>query len=245
MSIKTKIDFSLVIPCFNEADNLPGLLKRCDKLLKLKKFELILINNGSNDETKKIFKKLKKFKNLKLINIKKNIGFGSGVMKGLKSSRGKIIGYTHADRQTDPVDFYKCIKKIDLSKNEKLFIKGNRINKLKHGWTYFDIFLTLSQSIFQSIFLFTFMHDIHSQPNIFSKSLIKYKKSYPRDFLIDTYFYYLAKKHNYKINKFDVVFNKKFRGFGSGNNDTFLKNVKGIFQHIIGTFVLIKTLMSN
>ena len=46
------------------------------------------------------------------------------------------------------------------------------------------------------------MHDIHSQPNIFSKSLIKY---------------------NYKINKFDVVFNKKFRGFGSGNNDTFLK----------------------
>ena len=48
-----------------------------------------------------------------------------------------------------------------------------------------------------------------------------------------------------KVNKFDVVFNKKFRGFGSGNNDTFLKNVKRIFQHIIGTFVLIKTLMSN
>ncbi len=35
MSIKTKVDFSLVMPCFNEAYNLPGLLKRCDKLLKL------------------------------------------------------------------------------------------------------------------------------------------------------------------------------------------------------------------
>ena len=42
-------------------------------------------------------------------------------MRGLKSSRGKIIGYTHADRQTDPVDFYKCIKKIDLSKMKIIY----------------------------------------------------------------------------------------------------------------------------
>ena len=60
------INLSVVIPCYNEADNLPGLIKRCRSLLKLKKFELILVNNGSNDETKKTFKKFKKIKKLNL-----------------------------------------------------------------------------------------------------------------------------------------------------------------------------------
>ena len=47
---------------------------------------------------------------IKSVQTKKNIGFGNGIMSGIQSSKGKIIGYTHADRQTDPNDFYKCIK---------------------------------------------------------------------------------------------------------------------------------------
>ncbi len=239
---KKKIDFSLIIPCFNEARNIPNLIKRSKKLLRLKNFELILVNNGSKDNTISIFKKFEKIKNLKFINIKKNIGFGHGVMQGLKSSKGKFIGYTHADHQTDPMDFNKCIKKINTMSNKKIFLKGYRKNKLNCGWSLFDVFLTSSQTIVQSFLLGTFMHDIHSQPNVFSRSLLNYKKMYPKDFQIDTYFYYLAKKNNFEIIKFDVIFNKRFRGYGEGNNDSFLKKIKGIILHLIGSFYLMKIL---
>ena len=49
--------FSLVIPCFNESKNIPILIKNYKKFLKNKKNELILVNNGSKEETDKILKK--------------------------------------------------------------------------------------------------------------------------------------------------------------------------------------------
>jgi len=235
-----KIEFSLVIPCYNESKNIPHIIKRCKSLLKLRNFELILVNNGSSDNTNKVFKRYKSLKKLKFIKIKKNIGFGNGIMSGIQSSKGKIIGYTHADRQTDPNDFYKCIKKIQNNHYNKIFYKGYRINKLKNGWSWFDIFLTTSQSLFQSCMLLCPMIDIHAQPNIFSKNLIKNIKYFPKDFQIDTFFYYLAKKKNFVIRRQKVNFNKKFRGYGEGNNDSFIKKIKGIFSHIFGTFNLIR-----
>ena len=244
MSIKkkSKIKFSLIIPCYNESRNIDYLLKRSKSLLKLSNFEMILVNNGSTDDIDLKFNKLRKIKNLSFIKINKNIGFGHGVMMGLKKAKGEIIGYTHADHQTDPLDFYKIIKTNNFNKNDKIFIKGYRNNKLINNWSFLDCFLTFAQSIFQSIFLVTRMYDIHSQPNIFSRSLINIKKDYPSDFMIDTYFYYLAKNNHYKINRFNVTFNKKHRGYGVGNNDTLYKNIKGIFKHIFGTFLLIKIL---
>ena len=74
----------------------------------------------------------------------------------------------------------------------------------------------------------------------FTKNLIKNIKYFPKDFQIDTFFYYLAKKRNFVIRRQKVNFNKKFRGYGEGNNDSFIKKIKGIFSHIFGTFNLIR-----
>ena len=54
------MSFSLVIPCYNEAKNLPILVTKYKKFLKDKSNELTLVNNGSTDSTEEIFKKLKK-----------------------------------------------------------------------------------------------------------------------------------------------------------------------------------------
>ena len=70
------MNYSLVIPCYNEAKNLPILINKYKKFLKNPKNELVLINNGSVDDTENIFKKLAKFKNIKTCRVKKNIGFG-------------------------------------------------------------------------------------------------------------------------------------------------------------------------
>ena len=86
-------NISLVIPCFNEEGNIDGLIKKSKKLLENKKNQLILVNNGSTDNTKnKINSNMKKYKNIQIVNIKNNIGFGNGLKKGLAKSKNFISG---------------------------------------------------------------------------------------------------------------------------------------------------------
>ena len=135
------MNFSLIIPCYNEGENLPILIKKYKKFLDNKKNELILINNGSTDHTNDILKKFLKLKNLRIIKIKKNIGFGNGLKKGFSAAKGDYLIYAHADLEVDPKDILKSIDICLKNKiQNKIFIKGNRVNKLKNHWTFVDIF---------------------------------------------------------------------------------------------------------
>ena len=84
------MNFSLIIPCYNESGNIPILVKKYRKFLKINDNELILVNNGSSDDTENVFKKLKNFKNIKTIKIKNNIGFGYGLKKGLSKAKKRL-----------------------------------------------------------------------------------------------------------------------------------------------------------
>ena len=53
--------FSIVIPVFNESKNLPLLIKQIFKVLRSKKFELIIVDDNSTDGTKYIMNKLLKY----------------------------------------------------------------------------------------------------------------------------------------------------------------------------------------
>ena len=93
-----------------------------------------------------MFRKMK-HKNIKTCRVKNNVGFGYGLRKGLLIAKGKIVIYSHADLEVDPSDVTKSIKlfmKDDY--NKKIFIKGNRIKKIKNHWTYSDIFFSYAFS---------------------------------------------------------------------------------------------------
>ena len=102
---------SIVIPCFNEAENLNTVFRRLDSLHKLNpEVEIVLVDNGSEDETSLLMEdhlfSRKHF--AKLVRIGKNIGYGHGIMEGVRGSSGDVIAWTHADLQTDPVDVLKA-----------------------------------------------------------------------------------------------------------------------------------------
>ena len=125
------INFSLVLPCYNEEKNIAFL---CDEFLSLPmddyKAELILVNNGSEDRTQdeinKAIKNNSKSIVIKLVNISKNKGYGGGIYEGLKNASGEYIGWAHADLQTPLKDFLKLYKLIRDKKN--ILGKGFRIN---------------------------------------------------------------------------------------------------------------------
>ena len=112
-----KIKYSIVIPCFNEQNNLELLLKSLTKIHNKKSLEIIIVDNGSTDSSQELLIALKKkikINNLKIVSLKENIGYGNGIMCGLKECRGDFLGWTHADLQTDVFD---VLKGFDLIKN--------------------------------------------------------------------------------------------------------------------------------
>ena len=231
------INLSIVIPCFNEAKSLPKLVKDFSKKLKRRDVELILVNNGSNDLSETILLNLKKNYNfLKTIRLKKNNGYGNGVLQGLKKAKGQYISWTHADLQTDPYDVIIGFEKFKKELSPKIFIKGNRL-----GRPFKDVIFTIGMSIFETILLKNFFWDVNAQPNIFHKNFFNMLEKIPLDFSFDLFFYFNAKKKNLKILRFPVKYPQRKFGVSHWNTD-FKNKMKFIKRTIKYSFELRKQL---
>ena len=236
-----KIKLSIVIPCYNEEKNIPLIIDKLKKIINKKDIELILVDNGSSDNSRKLIENYsKKYPAIKLVIVKKNIGYGYGIYTGLKSAKGEFIGWTHADLQTDPEDPIKALNIIKKQKNpKKTFVKGNRV-----GRPFFDKFFEFGMSIFESIILGSMIYDINAQPKIFHKSFLNLMKNPPKDFSFDLYAYYLAKKNNYLIKKFQVFFPERIYGKSHWNTD-FASKIKFIKRTLKFSFKLKKELKNS
>ncbi|MCD4762188.1 glycosyltransferase family 2 protein [bacterium] len=94
---------SVIVPAFNEEKNLNGNIEAWLKYLKsqLYSYELIIINDGSNDNTRNIAKKLSQtHKSIRLINLLKNRGKGNAVREGMLKARGSFRLFIDADNAT-------------------------------------------------------------------------------------------------------------------------------------------------
>ena len=82
------------------------MLERCKDVTLYPGVEVILVDNGSTDNTPQVLEELLPLNsNCRSIRVEENQGYGFGILSGLKIAKGDIIGWTHADMQTDPQDF--------------------------------------------------------------------------------------------------------------------------------------------
>ena len=206
-----KIQYSLVIPCYNEAKNIPVLLKKIKPLLVNKSIQVVMVNNGSTDDSDSVIDKLKpKVTNFKYVIVPKNKGYGYGIIQGLKAADGDIIGWTHADLQTNPADFLRAITFFDMDQHS--FVKGKRF-----GRSFMDYFLTFGMSVFETLLFKKRMFDINAQPTVFSKQFFKSLPTPPNDFALDLFFYFHAVQKGLTIHRFPVLFGKRFAGTSTWN----------------------------
>ena len=85
MKNNEKVD--VIIPCFNENKNIKRLVSSWSEALSAKSISVYFINNGSTDNTGMLLKKeieLSSSKNLNVLEIKKNIGYGHGIKHSIK-----------------------------------------------------------------------------------------------------------------------------------------------------------------
>lgn len=109
---------SIVVPCYNEEKALPYFYKEIDKVSKKMKslvFELLFVDDGSNDRTLEVLKDLsKEDKRVKYLSFSRNFGKESAIYAGLENSTGDYVTLMDADLQDPPEllsKMYNCIKK--------------------------------------------------------------------------------------------------------------------------------------
>jgi glycosyltransferase involved in cell wall biosynthesis len=110
---------SLVIPAYNEQENIPTLLARVEASLSLigKPFEVILIDDGSTDETPRMLADAMKQKPwLRVLRMQKNAGQSAAFEAGFEAARGEIIATIDADLQNDPEEIPRLIPLLDEHK---------------------------------------------------------------------------------------------------------------------------------
>jgi glycosyltransferase involved in cell wall biosynthesis len=110
---------SLVIPCYNEQENVPTLLQRVEIALAQvgKPFEVILVDDGSTDSTPQLLADaMKRLPWLRVIRMAKNGGQSAAFEAGFEAAKGEIIATIDADLQNDPEEIPRLLPLLDEKK---------------------------------------------------------------------------------------------------------------------------------
>jgi glycosyltransferase involved in cell wall biosynthesis len=120
---------SIVVPAFNEAVNIPFLIEAFDPFIaKHKDYEVILVDDGSEDGTSDIGREYKR-RYLRIVRHKRNLGKTQAIITGAAAARGGIIVIFDADLQYDVQDIPRLVGLIDQGADVATGWKQGRYDK--------------------------------------------------------------------------------------------------------------------
>ena len=231
--------FELVIPAYNEAKNLESVIRRSIEAAKSNKlssseFCLIVVQNGSNDESEYTLSKLLQAPDLacwfKVITVHQNQGYGWGLWQGLAATRSEIIGWSHADQQCDPNDAISAFRILETMRDQKVLIKGERYKRQLKDRIVSRVFEMLAR-----IILGIKVYEMNAQPKVFNRNLLANLKNPPKTFAFDLYVLYRASKEKYTIRNIPVDFPPRIHGISKWASNFFgrYKTIFGIIGFML------------
>ena len=144
---RLKVKYTLILPCYNEYGNLKLLLPKILKCFTQKNYQIIVVDDNSEDRTipklKKIFKKINQ---IKYILRKKNRGLGLSIKEGIKHSTSNYLIVMDSDFNHTPQDLKKMIFEYEKSNVDMLC--GSRFLKGGGSTSFFRFFCSLIFNIF-------------------------------------------------------------------------------------------------
>ena len=231
------LEFQLVLPCYNESKSLQFLVERAATAAKeagydSSRFQLVLVENGSRDNSKEVLAELEKgpwASWFTKVLVSQNMGYGYGVLQGLKATQAPVIGWSHADQQCDPKDAFVALKKLRESSESKILVKGIRSGRnWKDKWVT-HIFETLA-----FVILGVKTKELNAQPKVFPRELLTTLGEAPKNFAFDLYVLYSALKSGFTILTIPVLFPPRVHGVSNWAS-TFLgryKTILGMIQYM-------------
>ncbi|MFH1311011.1 MAG: glycosyltransferase family 2 protein [Nanoarchaeota archaeon] len=226
------MELSLVIPTYNEKENIQKLIKKIQEEFKKNKIkgEIIVVDDNSPDGTGKILEDLKKTKNLKIIHRKGKLGLSSAVLEGWKIANGEILGAMDADL-SHPSE--KISEMLNLIKNEKTdFVVGSRYVKGGKiiGWNFKRKLLSKTATLLARVY--TQVKDPMTGFFMIKKECIKNVELNPKGFKI---LLELIIKANYKrLKEVPITFTNRIKGkskVGTKEIVCYLQNLIGYLSY--------------
>ena len=207
---------SVILPCYNESSNIVGIISSIKSALQGRNdVEIILVDNGSTDSTPQVLEQAlqgEHNKQFKTLRIEKNIGYGHGIMEGVRIASGEVIAWTHADLQTDPADVLEAYKIfVDHPEYPNCILKGRRV-----GRNPLDTLFTGGMSVLSTLLLREHFSDVNAQPKMFHRNFLEKLTESPKDFSLDLYLLYQARVQKYQILEHHVNFGKRLFGESKG-----------------------------
>lgn len=234
---------SIVIPVYNEEKTIGQILKA---LIALKipnvKKEIIVVDDGSKDESKKIIQRVQaSSKNITFIEHKKNQGKGAAVQTGLKAAKGDFMMIQDADLEYDPNDIPRLLKPILDGKHKVVY--GTRLrrwpNFQKEERTFRFLLHYLGNrmlSLITTILYGSVVTDMETCYKLFAKNAFKGIKLNSRSFDFEPEITAKFLKKGFKIHEIDIVTNP--RGYEEGKKlNTIRDGVKALWTLIKYRFV--------
>jgi dolichol-phosphate mannosyltransferase len=165
---------SIVIPAYNEANNLPETLDGVIAALRAAgiDFEIVIVNDNSSDETRRlVLDYAERHPEIVLVDNEPPRGFGRAVRKGLRHFHGDVVALVMADHSDDPEDIVRCYRKL-LEGYDAVF--GSRFrsgSRVLHYPTYKLVVNRIVNKMLQLLFLAPF-NDLTNAFKMYHRSVI-------------------------------------------------------------------------
>ena len=224
-------NLSVFFPTYNEEKNIDKVVSKAAKILPkvAKKWEILIVNDGSKDNTKKIATKLaQKRKNIKVIDHPVNRGYGAAFKSGLFGAKYDWITFTDSDGQFDFTEIDNFVEKQRETKADIVigYYKKRQVSKTK---------IITSKMWELLVFLMFGLHvkDIDCGFKLISKEVVDSIKTLEseRGAFISSEFLIKAKKKGYKIVEIPVTHYPREAGQGTGRDlKVIINSFKDLFR---------------
>ncbi|MCC7362641.1 MAG: glycosyltransferase [Anaerolineales bacterium] len=232
---------ALVLPCYNEADNLPRLLEAYAAAHAATGLphDLVLVNNGSTDASAAVLARELARPELafaRAVTVPVNQGFGHGTFAGLQAAAqagAQIVGFSHADLQYTPHDCLAAYQRLLAEPDPaRVLVKGKRAPRgLSAG------LVTNTMAALASLVLLMPLTDINAQPKLFHRSHLARLVRPPPGFQFDLYVLYAARRAGLRLLTVPVTFGP--RAYGQSKwAFSFLSRSRTIWATIVYIFQL-------
>ena len=217
-------EFSIIIPIYNEAENILILLDEIkDSIKSYKNYEIIVINDSSTDNTLDLLSKNIQNSSIHIFNNKKNYGQSYSIHKGIQLAKSNTIVTIDGDGQNDPKDIEKLLNIYREKKDVKLV--GGIRNKRKD-----TILKILSSKIANSLRSFILKDNC---PDTGCALKVFDKKIFLEFIYFDGIHRFLPALFNgYKYKTIFINVNHRNRKYGFSKYGTIKRALKGIIDII-------------
>lgn len=200
------MNLSVVIPVYNEVENIGEILKRV-QATKLAN-EIIVVDDGSQDGTRDTLRTLDGSDNVRVILHERNRGKGAAVVTGLRAAKGDILLIQDADLEYDPRDYPVLLQPIEEGKADVVY--GSRFLGAPHRVTMFwhlmaNRLLTLMTNILYN----TILTDMETGYKVFRREVIDNMKIRAKRFDFEPEVTAKVLKRNYRIFEVPISFNPR------------------------------------